>query len=58
MRPRIPIIDDLGISRPFRITIDASLFLLSLWSLERSADGFVDSAAVMSLFTFSLPSID
>lgn len=48
MRPRLPIIDDLGFNRPFRITIDLTLFLVSLWGLERSADGFVDSAAVSS----------
>ncbi|KAJ9102891.1 hypothetical protein QFC19_004621 [Naganishia cerealis] len=48
MRPHLPIIDDdLGLSRPFRIAVDATVFLISLFFLERAADVFVDTTAVI-----------
>lgn len=56
MSPTIPIIDDLGLSRPFRIAIDCTIFLISLYFLERSADVFVDSAAVIGK-RFAVPTV-
>ncbi|KAJ9105000.1 hypothetical protein QFC20_004441 [Naganishia adeliensis] len=56
MSPTIPIIDDLGLSRPFRIAIDCTIFLISLYFLERSADVFVDSAAVIGK-RFGIPTV-
>lgn len=56
LAPSIPIIDDLGLSRSFRIAIDSTIFLISLYSLERSADVFVDSAAVIGK-RFGIPTV-
>ncbi|KAJ9092348.1 hypothetical protein QFC21_006848 [Naganishia friedmannii] len=52
----LPIIDDLGLSRPFRVGVDITLFIISLFFLERAADVFVDSTAVVGK-RFGVPTI-
>ena len=56
MLTKLPIVDDLGLSRPFRIGVDITLFVISLYFLERAADVFVDSTAVVGK-RFGVPTI-
>jgi Ca2+/Na+ antiporter len=44
----LPIIDDPGLPAPVRGLLNTVIFLLSLVILERSADSFVDSTAVVA----------
>ena len=52
----LPLIDNLSLSPVLRGTLDGLVFIFSLFLLERSADAFVDSTAIVAK-RFGIPAI-